>query len=73
MILKYDLDKYFKDRGLNKSHYANKIGISRQLFNHHIKKGDLPISYLSIIAREMKLKPHQVVKELESNYIKTII
>lgn len=73
MILKYDLKRFFKDRGLNQSHFARKIGISRQLFSHHIHKGDLPMSYVSIISDEMKLKPEDLVKELNINYVKTKI
>ena len=73
MILRYDLERFFRERGLNQSHFARKIGISRQLFKYHLHKGDLPISYISIISNEMKLKPEELVKELNVNYIKTKI
>ncbi len=73
MIIKYDLKRFFSDKGLKQSYFAKKIGISKQLFNYHISKGDLSLSMLTIIAEEMDAPLEKITKVLNDNYIKTKI
>jgi transcriptional regulator with XRE-family HTH domain len=73
MIIKYNLKKFFIEKGLKQSHFAMKIGISKQLLNYHIKKGDMPLSMLTTIAEEMDTPIHKLIKTLNKKYIKTKI
>lgn len=73
MIIKYDLKRFFKDKGLKQSHYAEKIGISKQLMSYHLSKGDMSLSMLSIIAEEMSMSSDKLMKILNEDYIKTKI
>jgi hypothetical protein len=73
MIIKYDLNKFFKEKGLNKAHFARKVGMSKQLFAYHVKKGDLPISVITIIAEELDTPVDRLVQTLNKNYVKTKI
>ena len=73
MIIKYDIEKFFKDKGLKQSHFAKKLGISKQLMNYHIKKGDLNLSQLQTISEELEMSADSLIKTLIKNYIKTKI
>lgn len=73
MIIIYDLKKFFVEKGLKQSYFAKKIGISKQLMNYHIKKGDMPMSMISTIAEEMGTPVDKLIKLLNSKYIKTKI
>ena len=73
MIIKYDFKKFFSDKGLKQSHFAEKIGISKQLMNYHLSKGDMPLSMLSIIAEEMEMPLDKMLKLLEKNYINNFL
>jgi transcriptional regulator with XRE-family HTH domain len=70
MIIKYDFKKFFAEKGLKQSHFAEKIGISKQLMGYHLKKGDLPVSMLSIIADEINMPIDKLIKILNDKYIK---
>lgn len=70
MIIKYDINKFFKDKGLVKARYAKAFGMSPQLFNYHIKKGDLTISQLQIVAELMDVESDKLIKILNTKYIK---
>jgi transcriptional regulator with XRE-family HTH domain len=70
MIIIYDLKKFFAEKGLNQSHFAKKIGISKQLLNYHLNKGDLNMSMLTIIAQEMGMPVDKLMKLLNTKYIK---
>ena len=73
MIIKYDLKQFFKDKKVSKANVAKKIGISRQLLNYHLNKGDLPMSMFVIIAEEVKTPVDKLIKIIETKYIKTKI
>jgi transcriptional regulator with XRE-family HTH domain len=70
MIIKYDMKKFFVEKGLKQSHFAEKIGISKQLMGYHLKKGDLPVSMLTIIAEEIGMPVDKMIKLLNDKYIK---
>ena len=70
MIIKYDLKKFFKERGLQQSFFAKKIGESKQLFNYKIKKGDISLSTLSVIAESMDIPVEKLTKLLNDKYIR---
>ena len=73
MIIKYDLKKFFAEKGLNQSHFAKKIGMSKQLFGYHLGKGDLSLSMLTTIAEEMNVKPEKLTELLNKEYVKVKI
>jgi len=73
MIIRYDIRKFFKDKGLKQSHFAKKLGISKQLMSYHVKKGDLNLSQLQTISEELQMPADLLIKTLTKNYIKTKI
>ena len=73
MIIKYDINKFFKDKGLVKARYAKAFGMSPQLFGYYLKKGDLTLSQIQTIAELIDVEPEKLVKILRTRYIKTRI
>jgi hypothetical protein len=73
MIVKYDIKKYLKDNKIKKIELAKKIGISKQLLNYHLNKGDLPFSYLVLLGEISPQKFGGMIIELEKKYVKVKI
>ena len=73
MIIKYDLKKFFEEKGLKQSFLAEKVGISKQLFNNRINQGDIPLSMLAIIADEIGMPIEKLTKVLNERYVKVKI
>jgi transcriptional regulator with XRE-family HTH domain len=70
MIIKYDLNKFFKENKLVKTKFAKRIGMSKQLFNYYLNKGDISLSMLVAIAEELNITPQKLTKILNNDYIK---
>ena len=64
-IIKYDIKSLLKNNGVTCSYMAKKLGISRQLFEYYAKKGDFPVSYADIMARELGLSLSKMLKSCE--------
>lgn len=73
MIIKYDLKKFIKDKGLSQTHLAKKVGVSKQLFGYYIKKGDLSLSMIEILSKELNMSVGKITSEISKNYVKTKI
>ena len=73
MIIKYDLKKFIKDKGLSQTHLAKKIGVSKQLFGYYLKKGDLSLSMIDILSKELNMSVGKITSEISKNYVKTKI
>jgi transcriptional regulator with XRE-family HTH domain len=73
MIIRYDLKRFFDEKGLKQAHFARKIGMSKQLFGYHIRKGDISLSMLTIIAEEMDITPKKLTDILNKEYVKVKI
>jgi transcriptional regulator with XRE-family HTH domain len=73
MIIKYDLKKFFEEKGLKQSFLAEKVGISKQLFNYKINQGDISLSMLAIIADEIGMPIEKLTKVLNEKYVKVKI
>ena len=65
MIIRYDIDGFIRTKGVSKAFLAREIGVSRQLFNHHCKKKDLPVSYIKAMAIIFDMPIAKLMKELE--------
>ena len=61
-----ELDQYC----LTKKQIAKELGISKQLLNYHLNKGDLPFSYLRILGDISPKKFGGMIIDLEKHYIK---
>ncbi len=70
MIIKYDIKKYLKDNSIRKTALAKELGISKQLLNYHLNKGDLPFSYLRILGNISPKKFGGMIIDLEKHYVK---
>jgi hypothetical protein len=70
MIIIYDINKFFKDKKLVKSHFAKKCGMSKALFGYHLNKGDIKLSQIQIIAEELGMSSDKLIKVLTKDYIK---
>ena len=73
MIIKYDLKKFFADKGLKQAHFAKKTGMSKQLFAYHLNKGDIALSTLTIIAEEIDMPIKKLTELLNDEYVKVKI
>lgn len=73
MIIKYDLKKFIKDKGLSQTHLAKKVGVSKQLFGYYLKKGDLSLSMIDILSKELNMSVGKITSEISKNYVKTKI
>jgi len=70
MIIKYNLKDFFRDRRINLSSIAKEIGISKQLLNYQLNKGDLPLSSITIIEDYLKFKRGYLYKTLNEAYVR---
>ena len=70
MIIIFDLHKFCKKCKINKSDLARTIGVSPQLLQHHLNKGDIPFSYIINIAQYMEIKPEELCQLLMKKYVK---
>ena len=73
MIIKYDLKRFIKDKGLSQTHLAKKVGVSKQLFGYYLKKGDLSLSMIEILSKELNMSVGKITSEISKNYVKTKI
>jgi len=73
MIIKYDLKKFIKDKGLSQTHLAKKVGVSKQLFGYYLKRGDLSLSMIDILSKELNISVGKITSEISKKYVKTKI
>ena len=73
MIIKYDLKKFIKDKGLSQTHLSKKVGVSKQLFGYYLKRGDLSLSMIDILSKELNISVGKITSEISKKYVKTKI
>lgn len=73
MIIKYDLKKFIKDKCLSQTHLAKKVGVSKQLFGYYLKRGDLSLSMIDILSKELNISVGKITSEISKKYVKTKI
>jgi len=68
MILRFDIGSYLKDYKVTKISVANILGVKRQTFNYHIRKGNITTDYLQAISIVIHKPVPDIYKELTKNY-----
>ena len=69
MILRFNIGLYLKDYRVTKKSVADILGISRQTFNYHIRKGMISTDYLQAISMVIHKSVPEIYVELTKNYV----